>query len=137
MSDSPRILVADDEQDCIDFVAETLADTDCEVISVNDGNRALETARSQQVDLIILDVQMPGYNGFEVFSKLRADRQFDNTPIVMLTGINDRTDFRKKFDAKDMGEYTGSEPEAFIDKPIEPILLKQTVLKLLKDRKAN
>lgn len=137
MSESYRILLADDEQDSIDFVEAALADANCQVTSVTDGNRALELARAQKPDLVILDVQMPGYNGFEVFSKLRADRQFDATPIVMLTGINDRTDFRKKFNAKEMGEYTGSEPEAFIDKPIEPILLKQVVLKLLKDRQAK
>ena len=73
MSDAAKILVADDEQECIDFVRDTLADTPHEVIAAMDGQAALELAREQKPQLIILDVHMPKLNGFEVFSRLRAD----------------------------------------------------------------
>ncbi len=130
MSDAPRILIADDEQECIEFVRETLADTPYEVLVAMDGQEALEVARQQNPHLIILDVQMPKLGGFEVFTDLRADEKLASVPVIMLTAVTSRTGM--KFSGKDMGEFMGSEPEAYIDKPIEPIILKQTINKLLK-----
>jgi len=130
MSDCPKILIADDEQECIDFVRDTLADTSYEVLSAMDGQEALDVARQQKPQLIILDVQMPKHDGFEVFSQLRADKELAAVPVIMLTGIAERTGI--KTNTKDMGAFIGSEPEAYIDKPIEPIILKQTVTGLLK-----
>ena len=130
MSDAARILIADDEQECIDFVRETLADTPHEVLEAMDGDEALEVARRHNPDLIILDVQMPRRDGFEVFAALRADEKLARVPVIMLTAIAEKTGF--KFSGSDMGDYMGSEPEAYIDKPIEPIVLKQTINRLLK-----
>ena len=130
MSGCPKVLIADDEQDCIDFVRETLADMPCEVLAAMDGEEALKVAREQKPDLVILDVQMPRKDGFTVFAELRADSELGSVPVIMLTAVTQRTGL--KFDAKDMGEYMGSEPEAYVDKPIEPIILKQTVKRLLR-----
>ena len=94
------------------------------------GNTSCVAVESKADDLIVLDVQMPKLNGFEVFSKLRADEKLSGVPVIMLTGIAERTGF--KFDQKDMGEYMGTQPEAYVDKPIEPIVLKQTINRLLK-----
>ena len=129
MNPCPKVLIADDEQDCIDFIRDTLTDMPCEVISAADGEEALEVARQNQPDLIILDIQMPKRDGFNVFSELRADKNLAKVPVIMLTAVTQRTGM--KFDNQDMDQYLGSEPEAFIDKPVEPIILKQTVKKLL------
>ena len=130
MSDTAKILIVDDEQDCIDFVRDTLADTSYEVLTAMDGEQALEVARRQSPQLIILDIQMPKRDGFEVFAELRADEKLKSIPVIMLTAITEKTGF--KFDGKDMGQYMGSEPEAYVDKPIEPIVLKQAINRLLK-----
>ncbi len=130
MSDTIKILIADDEQDCIDFVRDALADTSYEVLAAMDGEQALEVAREQCPQVIILDVQMPKRNGFEVFAELRADEKLKSVPVIMLTAIAEKVGI--KFAGKDMGEYMGSEPEAYVDKPIEPIVLKQTIKRLLK-----
>ena len=130
MSDNPKVLIADDEQACIDFVREALAEMPCEVLSTNDGEEALEVPRREAPQLIILDVQMPKLGGFEVFQRLRADEQLASVPVIVLTAVAERTGI--SFSAKDMGDYIGSEPEAYIDKPIEPVVLKQAVRRLLK-----
>ena len=130
MSDAARILVADDEPECIDFVREALAETPHEVIGAADGEAALAAAREHKPDLIILDVQMPKRDGFAVFAELRADENFRDVPVIMLTAIVERTGV--DLSAQDMGEYTGHQPDAFVDKPIEPIILRQTVNRLLK-----
>ena len=130
MSDPARILVADDEPECIDFVRDALAEMPHEVIAADDGEAALAAAREHRPDLIILDVQMPKRDGFAVFAELRADENFRDVPVIMLTAIVERTGV--DLSAQDMGEYTGHQPDAFVDKPIEPIILRQTVNRLLK-----
>ena len=135
MSDPIRILVADDEQDCIDFVREALADTPYEVLAAMDGQEALDIARAQAPQLIVLDVQMPKKGGFEVFAELRSDESLRSIPVIMLTAVSERTGIN--YSGKDMGDYIGSEPEAYVDKPIEPIVLKQTVNRLLKASSAD
>lgn len=133
MSSSPKILIADDEQPCIDFVKESLSEMGCEVISAMDGEAAIEKARKEKPQVIILDVQMPYKSGFEVFGELKADKELAKTPVIMLTAVTARTGL--KFSAKELGEYTGTEPEAYLDKPIEPVVLQQTVRRLLKKAK--
>jgi len=130
MSDRPKILVADDEQECIDLVREALADVPCDVLAAMDGEEALRVAREQGPQLVILDIQMPKKDGFEVFAELRGDEKLAGVPVIMLTAVTARTGI--KFSAEDMGDYLQSEPEAYIDKPIEPIVLRQTVQRLLK-----
>lgn len=131
MTTPRKILIADDEPDCIDFVRETLADTPHEVVAAHDGREALALARDQKPDLLILDVQMPEKGGFEVFSELRADKNLGRAPVIMLTGVAQKTGIG--FSAADMGQYLGSEPDAYLEKPIEPFLLKQTVDRLLRE----
>lgn len=131
MNESKKILIADDEQACIDLVRDALADAECEVISAMDGKEALSIAQQQDLDLIILDVQMPEYDGYEVFSKLRADKKLAKIPVIMLTAVAERTGV--KTGAADMGQFLGEEPDAYLDKPIEPIILKQAAKKLLKN----
>ena len=130
MSDPPRILVADDEQECIDFVREALAEVPCELVTAMDGEAALAAARQSTPNLIILDVQMPKRDGFSVFAELRKDEALASVPVIMLTATTKRTGVQ--FSEQDMGDYLGSEPEAYVDKPIEPIVLKQAVTRLLK-----
>lgn len=129
MTDSAKILIADDEQECIDFVRDALADTPHEIIAAMDGQEALEMARENSPQLIILDVQMPKATGFQVFEQLKADQKLASVPVIMLTATAERTGV--KLTGQDMGQYMGTEPEAYIDKPIEPIVLKQTVARLL------
>ena len=129
MTDSAKILIADDEQECIDFVRDALADTPHEIIAAMDGQEALEMARENSPQLIILDVQMPKATGFQVFEELKADQKLSSVPVIMLTATAERTGV--KLTGKDMDQYMGAQPEAYIDKPIEPIVLKQTVTRLL------
>ena len=130
MSDAVKILVADDEQECIDFVRDSLADSPYEIIAAMDGEAALAAAREQCPQLIILDIQMPKLNGFEVFARLKQDPDLAAVPVVMLTGVADKTGIG--FSSSAMGEYLGKEPDAYIEKPIEPVVLKQTIGRLLR-----
>jgi two-component system alkaline phosphatase synthesis response regulator PhoP len=130
VASAAKILIADDEPECIEFVREALADAPYEVLGAGDGEEALTVAREHKPQLIILDIQMPKLNGFEVFARLKQDPDLGSVPVVMLTGVAEKTGIG--FSSSTMGEYLGKEPDAYIEKPIEPVVLKQTVGRLLR-----
>jgi two-component system cell cycle response regulator DivK len=124
-----KVLIADDEADVHAFVQVALEDDGHQILDAEDGEAALEQARAEAPDLVILDVQMPKKNGFEVFAELRGNEGTKAIPVIMLTSVSARTGI--PFGKRDMGDYFGSEPDAYIDKPIDPETLRATVNKLL------
>ena len=133
MSDKPKVLIADDEQTCVDFVRAALSDT-CDVLEAFDGQQALDVAREHHPQVIILDVQMPERSGFDVFMELKKDPALASVPVIMMTALGERTGMN--FDEQDMGDYMGSEPEVYLEKPVDGAALKETVARLLKQAQA-
>lgn len=127
--DSPKVLVVDDEPDAVEFVKTVMEEAGYDVISASNGVEGLEAAQAEKPDLIILDIQMPEKDGFATFVDIRKDPELKVTPVIMLTGVADRTGIR--FSAGDMGDYLGEEPDAYVEKPVDPELLQETVRKLL------
>ena len=84
-----RILLVDDEPGIVEFVSYGLAREGFEVVSVGDGQEALERARSEPFDLMVLDVMLPSLSGNDV---ARALRRESDLPIVMLTARDAETD---------------------------------------------
>ena len=82
-----RVLVVEDEADLRNLVADILMDTGYDVTEAVDGGMALEKARSEQPDIILLDVMMPVMDGFEVLTELRQNPDTRATPVVMLTAF--------------------------------------------------
>ena len=124
-----KVLIVDDEEDVREFVRVALEDDGYDFVTADNGEKAVKKAKSEKPDVIVMDVQMPVMDGFKAFAELRADEATRSIPIIMLTAVAERTGI--KFDAKDMGEYLGSEPEAYIDKPIDPDKLRDTVKAVL------
>ena len=79
--------------------------------------------------MIILDVQMPKMDGFEVFEKLRKEKSIQSIPVIMLTGIREKTGIR--FSADDIHEFYGEKPNGYAEKPISPEALLKTVKEIL------
>lgn len=80
-----RILIADDQLPARELLKAILSNTDYEVIEVCDGHAALREAAACLPDLVLLDIQMPGRDGFAVCMALRGDPRFARTPIVAMT----------------------------------------------------
>jgi diguanylate cyclase (GGDEF)-like protein len=81
----PRLLIVDDTPQNIDLLQATLADIHAELLVATSGLRALDLARRLQPDLILLDVMMPGLDGFEVCQRLKADPQTADIPVIFCT----------------------------------------------------
>ncbi len=126
MADPTRTaLVVDDEVVARDFHRAILESMGWKVIEAADGETARKIALEQKPQLILLDVQMPGESGFTVFAELRDNQATADIPIIMVTGLTERTGI--KFSQKEMGEFIGKEPEAYLEKPVDPETLKSTV----------
>ena len=80
-----RVLVADDEVHILQVVSYKLRNAGLEVLMASDGTEALELAKTEEPDLLIVDYQMPGLNGLEVCLGLREEPGGREVPAIMLT----------------------------------------------------
>lgn len=93
-----KILIIDDDADIVEAMRVVLEKRGHKVEIAAEGNEGLTKARAGKPDVIILDVMMPGLDGFEVARELKSDNQTKNIAILMLTAIKDKTgfDFQKE-----------------------------------------
>ncbi len=120
--EKPKILIVDDNPGNIDFLIELLSDYD--VSAVVDGRSALEMIHEEKPDLILLDINMPGLNGFETCKLIKASPKTEDIPIIFLSGKTDTESIITGFDAGGVD---------YITKPYRPkeVLVRvQTQLKL-------
>ena len=83
------ILVVDDEPDVVEIVRDRLEREGHSVVSAADGPTGLVAAFTRRPDLVILDVMMPGIDGFEVLRRMKNDARTAHTPVIMLTAKSD------------------------------------------------
>jgi two-component system alkaline phosphatase synthesis response regulator PhoP len=113
-----RILVVDDEPDIREFVTYNLSKKGFIVLSAADGMSGYELAVKFDPDLILLDILMPGLNGYETCMKLRENPQFAKTQIVFLSALNQSY-------AKDLGFKMDA--DAYLTKPVRMEFLVRRV----------
>jgi len=118
-----RILIVEDEAGYSRAVKYTLEKEGYEVITASNGLQGLVTAQKADVDLLILDVMLPGIDGFEVCNRLRSDPQTASLPIIMLSAKGQDTD-------RTTGLKVGA--DEYLRKPIDNTTLLATIETLLK-----
>ena len=124
MSDAPRtVLVADDDEDILQLVSFRLERAGYTVVTAADGQQALAAARQHQPDLAVLDVMMPGLNGYEVTRQLRADPATAAIPVILLTARVQEADVSRGFEAG---------ADDYLRKPFSPQELQDRVDVLLR-----
>ena len=111
---SARILVVDDIPANVRLLEAKLSAEYFEVLTANDGPAALEAAANQAPDLILLDVMMPGMDGFEVARRLKDDPKTRHIPVVMLTALSETADRVRGLDAG---------ADDFLSKPVNDVAL--------------
>jgi two-component system, sensor histidine kinase and response regulator len=98
MSDSPTILIVDDIPDNISTLFQFLDTQDFEVLVARHGEGAIELIEYERPDLILLDVMMPGIDGFETCRRLKAELKTQDIPIIFMTALSDTVDKVKGFE---------------------------------------
>ncbi len=117
-----KILVVDDEADIVELICYNLRKEGYEVSSTCESSQAVEMAQKINPDLIILDVMMPGMDGYEVCKQLRASQQ-QHSPIMFLTAKGGEIDHI-------LGLELGADD--FVQKPISPRVLAARVKSLIR-----
>ena len=119
-----KILVVDDEFALIDLIKIRLEANNYQVIVAYDGQQALDAARNEKPDLIVLDLMLPKIDGYKVCRLLKFDEKYKNIPVIMLTARAQESD-------KKLGLDVGA--DAYIVKPFEPDVLLSKIKELLKE----
>jgi two-component system phosphate regulon response regulator PhoB len=118
-----HILVVDDEPDLVELIRYNLEQEGYRVSAAGSGEEALELVRSDIPDLVVLDLMMPGVDGFEVCSLLRRQERTRSVPIVMLTARDNENDVVR-------GLETGADD--YVTKPFSPRVLNARVAAVLR-----
>ena len=118
----PRILVVDDQPDIRLMCRVNLQLEGYEVIEAPDGDAGLEMTRAERPDLVLLDVMMPGLDGWEFMKEIKADPAMSNIPIVLLTARVQREDEIR-------GWLSGAAD--YLPKPFNPSTLTDVVRRAL------
>ena len=116
------VLIADDEPNVVELVRVTLEDERLRVVSAFDGLSALDIADDVVPDMVLLDVNMPGLNGFDVCRRLRRDTRFQSTPIIMLTAAAQK---------EDVAAGLAAGADHYLTKPFSPVRLLSLVERVL------
>ncbi|HUH15236.1 MAG TPA: response regulator [Gaiellaceae bacterium] len=120
-----RVLICDNEDVLRALVRASLEEGDYEFLEAEDGEEAVELARREQPDLIVLDMMMPGKSGLEVLRELRTTPGVAETPVVMLTARAQALD-------REAAEQAGA--DHFVPKPFSPRELAELVASSLDRR---
>ncbi len=127
MKRKKSIFLVDDNNDIIYSVKEGLMSVsdDYEVTGIESGRKCLEMLKSNVPDLILLDIMMPGMDGWDVCAKIKSNKKTEKIPIVFLTAKTDNI-------SKSMGRLAS---EDYIEKPFDIKDLKKRIDEILKSQK--
>jgi two-component system, OmpR family, phosphate regulon response regulator PhoB len=122
MAAKRRVLLADDDPSLLRLISTTLGSDDFDLLQAGDGQEALELARRERPDLILLDINMPRLDGFQVCQALKNDPETASIKVVMLTARGGDADRAR-------GRECGADD--YFVKPFSPIQLLNKVYSLL------
>ena len=125
---NPKILVVDDEPFNVDYIEQELEEKGYEVLTAENGQKALETVQSDCPDLILLDIMMPVMDGFEVLRHLKRNPVIREIPVIVISANNDLSSVVQ-------GIQMGAED--YLPKPFEPTLLYARITSSLEKKRLH
>ena len=126
-TDQPTLLLVDDKPENLFALERILEDEGYTLLQAKSGHEALRMVLNHDVDLVLLDVQMPEMDGFQVAKLLRGAKKTKDLPIIFITAISKEYQYRQK------GYELGA--SSYLMKPIDPDDLKKKIAYTLKLRK--
>ena len=120
------VLVVDDDQEISKLLKRNLEDKDTEVVEAASGFECIRILRQAKVDLILLDVRLPDFNGWGILSLLRLTEPLHNIPVIVVS-----------VEPPDTGLIEKLKPDDYIQKPFDLRDLLERVRKIIGSRDAN
>jgi len=115
---TPLILVVDDNEMNRDLLRRRLEQQHLQVMSAADGQQALDMLEQQDFDMVLLDIMMPGINGYQVLEQIKANKKQRHIPVIMITALDEMDSIIRCIEAG---------AEDYLPKPFNPVLLKARV----------
>ncbi|MGB2600200.1 MAG: response regulator [Candidatus Omnitrophota bacterium] len=125
MAGNKKVLIVDDEVDILKTVEYRVKKAGYEAVTAVNGKGALEKAKSESPDLIILDWKLPDIDGGEVYEELKADERLRNIPVIILTASSDNESLALRI------REIGAEHVMIMIKPYEPEDLLSKISELI------
>ncbi|MBN2688773.1 MAG: response regulator [Deltaproteobacteria bacterium] len=126
-----KILTVDDDPDIIAFVKTVLEENGYIPMIAKNGEAGLAMVREEKPALVILDVLMPKQSGIRMYREMRYDKELKDIPVIVLSGIAKRTFLRSQEALTEFGDQPVPEPDAYIEKPVEPEELAEMIKKFV------
>ena len=128
MSSKAKIMVVEDNIDEAKLIKMILEPEGYEVVTALNGKEAKEKMKKEKPDFFVLDVMMPEMDGFTFCSWIRSNKDYKDTPVVLLTGVAERIRDTKY----PLNGVLRADADDYLEKPIKPEVLLDTVARLLK-----
>lgn len=119
-----RVLIVDDSPTEMHILSSLMEKLGHSVITANNGEEGVETAKSEKPDLVLMDVVMPGINGFQATRQLHKDDTTKNIPVIIVSTKDQATD-------KMWGARQGA--KGYVTKPVEEQELIDTIEEIFQD----
>jgi len=126
-----KVLNVEDDPDIRTFVTTVLEENGYIPIMAKDGIEGTKKVKQEKPDLIILDILMPRESGIKMYHELKRNPSLKDIPVVMLSAVSKRTFLRSQVALTEFGDETVPEPEAYLEKPVEPEDLAEILKKIL------
>lgn len=120
-----KILMVDDDKLVTDLLEKLLKADGYQTVTVNDSSQAIEVAKTENPDLVLLDLMMPQPDGFRVCRMLREIPQFKKLPIIIVTALDDSDSRAVAF---------GAGANDYLTKPFHPDELSEKIIAALEER---
>ncbi len=126
-----KVLTVDDDADIRTFVVTVLEENGYTPVVTKNGEEGMAKLKEESPNLVILDVLMPKQSGIKMYRELRTNDSFNSIPVIILSGISKRVFLRSQEALTEFGGDNVPEPDAYLEKPVEPEELAEMVNKLI------
>lgn len=90
-----KILVIEDDKFLRELISQKLLNEGYDIAEAVDGEKGIESVKSEKPDLILLDLILPGIDGFEVLARIKSDPEISNVPVIVLSNLGQKDDIEK------------------------------------------
>ena len=124
-----KVLVVDDDPDVRMFSVTVFEENGYTPLEATNGEEGMNVIKQESPDIIILDVLMPRESGIRLYRRLKTDKKLKDIPVVIQSGIAKRSFLRSQKALTEFGGAAVPEPDAYLEKPVEPEELVRAIEK--------
>jgi two-component system, OmpR family, phosphate regulon response regulator PhoB len=128
---SKKVLIVDDDPDVRLFNSTVVEESGYTPVEAANGEEGLSIIKKDPPHLVLLDVLMPKQSGIRLYRELKTDKALMGIPVIILSGVAERTFLRSQKALTEFGDKPVPEPESYLEKPVEADELSREIKKYL------